>query len=69
VHFQQVSFDAFKTTLAGYSMSEAMTQAVVDMMVAKSEGLDNSEPRTAQATSATSFRQWCLDVLKPAVQN
>ncbi|KJV10055.1 NmrA family transcriptional regulator, partial [Elstera litoralis] len=61
--------DAFKTTLAGYGMSEAMTQGVVDMMVAKSEGLDNSQPRTAQATSVTSFRQWCMDVLRPILQN
>jgi hypothetical protein len=31
------------------------------------EGLDNAEPRTPQATTPTSFRQWCEEVLKPAV--
>jgi hypothetical protein len=36
------------------------------MVRAKSEGLDNGEARTAQNTT-TSFRQWCEDVLKPAV--
>jgi hypothetical protein len=37
------------------------------MMVAKDQGLDNAEPRTPQSTTPTSFRQWCLEVLKPAV--
>jgi len=35
--------------------------------VAKNEGLDNAEPRTAGSTTPTSFRQWCREVLKPAV--
>ncbi len=48
-------------------MSEAMVQGMVDMMVAKNEGLDNVEPRTPQSTSPTSFGQWCEEVLKPAV--
>ena len=44
-----------------------MAQGMVDMMAAKNEGLDNAEPRTAQSTTPTSFREWCDDVLKPAV--
>ncbi len=31
--------------------------------------LDNAEPRTAENTTPTSFRQWCEEVLKPAVLN
>ena len=42
-------------------------ESMVDMMVAKNEGLDNAEPRTPQSTTPTSFRQWCEEVLKPAV--
>jgi hypothetical protein len=48
-------------------MSEAMARAMVDMALAKNQGLDNAEPRTPQATTPTSFRQWCEEVLKPAV--
>lgn len=48
-------------------MSDAMAQGMLDMMVAKNEGLDNAEPRTPQSTTPTSFRQWCEEVLKPAV--
>jgi uncharacterized protein YbjT (DUF2867 family) len=67
IRFQQSSADAFKATLTGRGMSEAMAQAMVDMLLAKNEGLDNAEPRTAQSTSPTTFRQWCEEVLKPAV--
>jgi uncharacterized protein YbjT (DUF2867 family) len=67
VRFQQVPGEAFKATLTGRGMSEAMAQGMVDMMTAKNEGLDNAEPRTPQSTTPTSFRQWCEEVLKPAV--
>jgi uncharacterized protein YbjT (DUF2867 family) len=67
VRFQQVPFEVFKATLAGHGMSEAMAQGMIDMMVAKNEGMDNAEPRTAQSTTPTSFRQWCEEVLKPKV--
>jgi hypothetical protein len=40
---------------------------MVDMMVAKDNGLDNGELRTPETTTPTSFRQWCEEVLKPAV--
>jgi hypothetical protein len=37
------------------------------MMTAKDRGLDNAEPRTSESSTPTSFRQWCEEVLKPAV--
>jgi hypothetical protein len=40
---------------------------MVDMMRAKDEGLDEGVPRTPETTSPTTFRQWCAEVLKPAV--
>jgi uncharacterized protein YbjT (DUF2867 family) len=67
VRFQQISDEAFKATLTGNGMSDAMAQGMVDMMTAKNNGLDNAEPRTPQSTTPTSFRQWCEEVLKPAV--
>ena len=67
IHFQQISFDAFKASLIESGASESMATGMVDMMVAKSEGLDNLEPRTAESTTPTTFRQWCQEVLKPAV--
>ncbi len=37
------------------------------MMAAKDAGLDNFEPRTPEASSPTTFRQWRQEVLKPAI--
>ena len=48
-------------------MSDAMANGMVEMMVAKDDGLDNAEPRTPTSTTPTSFRQWCEEVLRPAV--
>jgi hypothetical protein len=56
-------------TLQGLNIYEQMVKArgMLDIAVAKDNGLDNAEPRTPQSTTPTSFRQWCEDVLKPAV--
>ncbi|WP_405721519.1 NAD(P)H-binding protein [Streptomyces sp. NBC_01537] len=67
VRFQQIPTEAFRATLRERGMSEAMAQGMVDMMTAKDNGLDNAEPRTPQSTTPTGFRQWCEEVLKPAV--
>jgi uncharacterized protein YbjT (DUF2867 family) len=67
VRYQQVSFEAYKAGFIERGMSEAMAQGMTDMAVAKNEGLDNGERRTAQSTTPSSFRQWAEDVLKPAV--
>ncbi|MGW3562435.1 NmrA family NAD(P)-binding protein [Streptomyces sp. NPDC000941] len=67
VRFQHVPADDFTAALAGHGMSEAMVRGFFDMMVAKNQGLDNAEPRTPRSTTPTSFRQWCEEVLKPAV--
>ncbi len=67
VRFQQVPADAYKAQLIQYGANEVFAQGIVDMLIAKDNGLDNAEPRTAQNTTPTSFRQWCEEVLKPAV--
>ncbi len=67
VRFQQIPTEAFKARLTGFGMSDAMAQGMLDMAMAKNGGLDNAVPRTPQSSSPTSFRQWCGEVLKPAV--
>lgn len=67
VRFQQIAFEAFEDSLLNQGMSPAMAQGVVDMMMAKNQGLDNAERRTPESTTPTHFRQWCEDVLKPAM--
>ena len=67
VRYQQIPAQALKDRLTGAGMSDAMAQATVDMMTAKDQGLDNAEPRTPESTTPTTFRQWCQEILKPAV--
>jgi len=67
VRFQQISFEAYKSRFLEFGMSEAMAQGMTDMAAAKNNGLDNAVPRTPQSTTPTSFRNWCEEVLKPAV--
>jgi uncharacterized protein YbjT (DUF2867 family) len=67
VHFQQITFEAFKAQFLRFGFSEAMAQGMTDMMYAKNQGLDLGVPRTSENTTPTSFRQWCEDILKPAV--
>lgn len=50
-----------------HGMSEAWAQGLIDMATAVDQGIYNAEPRTPQSTTPTSLRQWCEDVLKPAV--
>jgi uncharacterized protein YbjT (DUF2867 family) len=69
VRFQQTSFDSYRERFVGFGMSDAMAQGMTDMAWAKNEGLDNGVQRTAQNSTPTSFREWCEDVLKPAVLN
>jgi uncharacterized protein YbjT (DUF2867 family) len=67
VCYQQQSLADLGATMASYGIGDAFVQGMVDMMRAKAEGLDDGVPRTAETASPTTFRQWCEDVLKPAV--
>jgi len=68
VRFQRIPDDEYKARLLSFGMSEAMAQATLDMWAAYDEGLDLEEPRTDASTTPTSFRQWCEDTLKPAIE-
>jgi uncharacterized protein YbjT (DUF2867 family) len=67
IRYQQVSGATFAATLTRYGMTEAWAQRLVDLLTRVDQGLYSAEPRTPESTTPTSFRQWCQDVLKPAV--
>jgi uncharacterized protein YbjT (DUF2867 family) len=67
VRYQQVPVETHKANMMGLGMSEPMAQALIDMAVAKNDGLDNGVERTPESSTPTTFRQWCTDVLKPAM--
>lgn len=67
VAYQRVSYEAFKAQFLDRGVSESFAQGYVDMFRAKDEGMDNMAERNARTRTPTTFRQWCEDVLKPAV--
>jgi uncharacterized protein YbjT (DUF2867 family) len=67
VRFQQITFEAYQDRFVRLGTSDAMAQGYTDMARAKNQGLDNGVQRTPQNSTPTSFRQWCEQVLKPAV--
>ncbi|WP_371476914.1 NAD(P)H-binding protein [Kitasatospora sp. NBC_00315] len=67
IGYRRIPGAALKERFTGFGMTDAMAQGMIDMFDAKNRGLDNAEPRTAESTTPTTFRQWCEDVLKPAV--
>jgi uncharacterized protein YbjT (DUF2867 family) len=67
VRFQQITFEAYKDRFVRLGVSDAMAQGYADMAWATNEGLDNGVQRTPENSTPTSFRQWCEEVLKPAV--
>lgn len=67
IRYQRVSGEALRATLVQHGMSEAWAQGLIDMAAAVDQGIYNAEPRTQESSTPTTFRQWCEDVLKPAV--
>jgi uncharacterized protein YbjT (DUF2867 family) len=67
VRFQQIPGEAYRARLTGFGMSDAMARGMLDMAMAKNDGLDHVDPRTPRSNTPTTFRQWCEEVLEPAV--
>ena len=44
-----------------------MAAAMADMATAKEHGLDEGVVRSPGNSTPTTFRQWCTEVLRPAV--
>ncbi|MFG2141518.1 NmrA family NAD(P)-binding protein [Streptomyces sp. NPDC048650] len=67
VAFQQVDEQAYKATMMQYGMSDAWAQGLVDMATAQNDGIYDAEQQALTTPAPTDFRQWCQEVLKPAV--
>lgn len=67
IGFRQVAGEAYKATLLRYGMTEAWAQGLVDMAAEIDQGIYDVDPSTPRSTTPTGFRQWCEEVLKPAV--
>jgi uncharacterized protein YbjT (DUF2867 family) len=67
IRFQEVPGPAYKASLIAHGSSEAFAQSLVDMFAEVGQGLYAAELRTPETTTPTTFRQWCEEVLRPAV--
>lgn len=70
VRYRRIPAQEFTDRLTGHGVSGAMAQGMLDMMIAKDNGLDNGVARTPRNAidTPTTFRQWCEDTLRPAVR-
>jgi uncharacterized protein YbjT (DUF2867 family) len=68
VRYQRIPAEDYRASLVRNGMSEAWAQGLVDMTMAiEEQDIYHAEPRTPRGTTPTTFRQWCEEVLKPAV--
>jgi uncharacterized protein YbjT (DUF2867 family) len=67
VRYEREPLDTLAARMTGFGIGAAFVQGMVDMMRAKDEGLDNGIRRTPENSTPTTFRQWCEEVLRPAM--
>ncbi len=68
IRYRQVPVADRQAMMLRRGASQAMAQDMADMTEAQNNGIYDAEPRDPDSTAPTSFRQWCQDTLKPAVQ-
>ncbi|MFD8735997.1 NAD(P)H-binding protein [Streptomyces sp. NPDC059618] len=67
VRYAQVEAASLEAAMLSFGASPGMALAMADMATAKSAGLDEGVVRTPENSTPTTFRQWCVEVLRPAV--
>jgi uncharacterized protein YbjT (DUF2867 family) len=67
VRYRETTPDAAVRAAVGQGTSEAMARGRVELSLAKNDGLDAAARRAPEYATPTTFRRWCVDVLKPAV--
>lgn len=67
IRYQRIPLEAQAAELTKRGASADIVRAFIQMVKAKDEGLDDTEPRTPENTTPTTFRQFCKEVLAPAL--
>jgi predicted alpha/beta superfamily hydrolase len=68
IRYRQVPVADRQAAMRQRGASQAIAQDMADMTEAQNNGIYDAEPRDQDSAAGTSFRQWCQDTLKPAVQ-
>ncbi|MGW3284868.1 NAD(P)H-binding protein [Streptomyces sp. NPDC001002] len=66
VRFQSIPVEAYRQTMLQRGASEGSARSFAEMATAQSNGVYDEEQRIARP-GPTGFRQWCEEVLRPAV--
>ncbi|WP_411102704.1 NAD(P)H-binding protein [Streptomyces sp. cmx-4-9] len=69
VRYRQVPLADFQARMVQHGASPSLAQDMAGMVHAQNNGIYDAEPRDPAPATTTDFRQWCQDVLKPAVQS
>ena len=67
VRYEHQTYAAYKKAAMALGLSDAFAQGYVDMLRAKEEGMDNVASRATAIIGSTSFRQWVVEELQPAI--
>jgi len=68
VRYREVPVADRQAMMVQRGASPAMAQDMAEMTEAQNNGIYDAEPRDPGSVTPTTFRQWCEDTLKPAVQ-
>lgn len=68
VRYRRQTLDELRTALTSNGLGDVLVNGYLEMMSAAQDGLNDAVPRTPETASPTTFRVWCEEVLKPAVQ-
>lgn len=67
IRYQQVPGEAYKATMVQHGMTDTWAQGLINMAAAAEKGIYDAEPSSPEFATPTRFRQWCEEILKPAV--
>jgi len=68
VRYRQVPVADYQAMMLQRGASEAMARDFAGMIEAQNNGIYDAEPRDPSSAALTGFRQWCHEILLPAVQ-
>lgn len=68
IRFQSMTMQDMHDMTLGRGASKGMAQAMVEMLTAKNEGMDQLVDRPDPNPATTDFRTWCVEVLAPALK-
>ena len=69
VRFEQISVAEYREMLTGYGLSDRSARGLADIVAGQNDGIYDYEPHAEPLLAApTTFRDWCEQELRPAVE-